>query len=704
MQTALLTFATCLPKAFSMDENDGTLRKQAEPGRPSRLLFGSAVFLASFLLFLVEPMAAKQLLPALGGSAAVWITCLVFFQTALVVAYLYAHWLARRAHWVLHLVLLLLAVVSAIAWCTQTIHLSSNDPVRSIFLALGISIGLPFLMLGATSPLLQVWLARLETRGIPYRLFALSNLASLLALAAYPTVVEPNLTLKAQRLVWCSGFIVFAFISGMLALRTRSTTSLSSAIKREAESKAASTPLKRKLLWVLLPMGAAMQLSAVTSYLTANIAAIPLLWILPLAVYLITIILAFQFPKLLPRGIIVRFLVVMLAGLGYMLTKVDVSLPMSVGISFFLVEVFIACLFCHTEAYALRPKRPSESTLFYLYFAAGGALGSFLIGIASPLIFSFNYDLALTFLVTALLALAVTWSSGWTQRLLWSTASVLLLVLVFMMNTAYRRETPVAVRNFYGSLRVRESLSVHPGNMVRTLTNGTIQHGGQIFSPELSRTPTTYYAENSGVGLALRFCCQGRARNIGVVGLGVGTIAAYGRPGDKIRFYEINPAVYPIAQHLFTYMRDSAAQVDSVEGDARTTLANEPPMGFDVLVIDAFAGDAIPMHLLTTQAFALYKSHLAPGGIVAVHISNAHVDLEPEVALLAKASSMKAMRVASYENDERGEFTANWMLVTDNPSFFTQPELAAKVRQPAEDPKARLWTDDYSSLLPLLRW
>jgi len=451
-------------------------------------------------------------------------------------------------------------------------------------------------------------------------------------------------------------------------------------------------------------MGAAMQLSAVTSYLTQNIAAIPLLWILPLAVYLITLILAFQFARFLPRGILVRFLVVMLAGLGYMLSHVDVSVPLSISLAFFLVEVFISCLFLHTEAYALRPQRASESTLFYLFFAAGGALGSFLIGIASPLIFSFNYDLALTFFVTALLALAATWSSGWAQRLLWATASVLLLALVLMLHVAYRRNTPLSVRNFYGSLRVRQSLSAYPGSTMRTLTNGTIQHGTQIFSTELRRTPTTYYAEDSGVGLALRFCCQGRARNIGVIGLGVGTIAAYGRPGDKIRFYEINPAVYPIAQHLFTYMPDSAAHVDSVEGDARATLAAEPPMGFDVLVVDAFSGDAIPLHLLTTQALDLYKRHLAPGGILAFHISNQHVDLEPEITQLAKAAGMNVRRVSSFANEQRGEFTATWMLLTDNSGFFSQTEIASRVRQPADNSKVHLWTDDYSSLLPLLRW
>ncbi len=671
---------------------------------PSRFLFGSAIFLGSFLLFLVEPMAARQLLPVFGGSAAVWITCLVFFQTSLLVAYLYAHWLANRAHWTLHIVLLLLASASAVIWSTQKIDLSraSDHPIVSIFAALGISIGLPFLMLGATSPLLQVWLARIETRGIPYRLYALSNLASLLALASYPSLIEPNFTLHAQRIGWLCGFAGFALLSAALTFRTCFAVRFSRDGTQEDEHAAAPALLVHKILWVLLPMGAAMQLSAVTSYLTANIAAIPLLWILPLGVYLITIILAFEFPRLFPRAIVTRLLVVMLAGLGYMLSNVDISFPIRIGMIFFLIEVFISCLFCHTEAYTLRPERASESTLFYLLFAAGGALGSFLIGIASPLIFSFNYDLALTFLVTALLALAVTWKSHWGQRLLWSTASILLLILVFMIQTAFKRDTPLAVRNFYGSLRVRQTL-VAPGAILRTLSNGNIQHGTQIFSAELSHTPTTYYAEDSGVGLALRFCCAGRARNIGVVGLGVGTIAAYGRPGDRIRFYEINPVVQPIARNLFTYIRDSAAQVSIVEGDARTSLTREEPQNFDVLVIDAFSGDSIPLHLLTTEAITLYRGHLTPGGILAFHISNQHVDLEPEIALLARASGMTARRITSPPDDQRGEFTSTWMLLTDNAGFFSMPDVA-HASSPDENPRARLWTDDYSSLLPLLRW
>jgi predicted O-methyltransferase YrrM len=680
------------------------------------MLFGCAVFLASFLLFLVEPMAAKQLLPVFGGSAAVWITCLVFFQTALLCAYLYAHWLSRQSTkssgWNLHLCLLLLAAASAVWWSLGSAGQSGGHsggwnslthPFLAIFAALSVSVGVPFLMLGATSPLLQVWLARLENAAVPYRLFALSNLASLLALGLYPALIEPYCTLHAQRAIWCCGFAAFVLISAALTWKTRTAAQSSSPATEEPQSDLLPAPVWHKALWLLLPMAASMQLAAVTSHLTENIAAIPLLWILPLAVYLITLILAFQFPQFVPRAILTRLLVVMMAGLGYFLTKPDGSLPLKVSILFFLLELFLACLFCHTEAYALRPRRPSETTLFYLLFAAGGALGAFLTGIASPLLFSFNYDLEISFCATALLALAVLWPAGWGQRLVWSSSSVLMLTLVFLLHRAYHRDTPVAVRNFYGGLRVKQVVG-YPGAVIRTLSNGTIQHGTQIFTDELRKTPTTYYAEDSGIGLAMRWCCAGRARNIGVVGLGAGTLAAYGQPGDRITFYEINPAVEPIARNLFTYMRESGAQIGVVQGDARTSLAAEAPRNFDVLVIDAFSGDAIPLHLLTTQALELYKKHLAPNGILAFHISNQHVDLEPEVALLAQSAGLQAMRVSTPPNDQRGEFSATWMLLTHSPGFFKVPEVFNQAQKPARNPHVRVWTDDYSSLLPILHW
>lgn len=678
---------------------------------PSRFLYGTTVFLGAFLLFLVEPMAAKQLLPTLGGSSAVWLTCLVFFQLTLLLGYLYAHWLTREgaAKWRRQLYYISL-VAAVLLLATQRIHPSeflpgSDHPVTAIFRSLTFSIGLPFLLLGATSPLLQLWFLRAHGGEVPYRLFALSNVGSLLALIAYPVVVEPNLTLNHQRILWSAGFVVYVWLCMFLAPRT---ITVQQPMSPPEEPGAPRTRASTKWLWFLLPMAAAMQLSAVTAHLTVNIAAIPLLWMLPLAVYLLTFILAFEFPSLYRRGVIVRLLVVMLAALGYAISKTDVSLPIGVAILFFLVECFLAGLFCHAETYALRPQRGPETTLFYILIAGGGVAGTFFIGIASPLIFSANYDLAISFFVTAALAIVVTWHDGWPQRLLWSTASALLLFFAIMLHTAYRREAILEVRNFYGTLRVKQFADPQ-GDTERMLLNGTIQHGTQIFAPRLSRTPTTYYAVDSGIGLALRFCCSdpggdaARPRNIGVIGLGVGTLAAYGHPGDRIRFYEINPLVQPIAQNLFTYIRDSGAQISFADGDARTSLARERPQNFDVLAVDAFSSDAIPLHLLTTEAIGLYRKHLAPGGILAFHISNQYLNLAPEIAQLAIATHMQSRLIETPSNDSDGSYRATWVLLTNSSTFFERPEIAAAIEAAPTVPGLRPWTDDYSSLLPILQ-
>jgi hypothetical protein len=670
-----------------------------------RILFLSVVFLASFLLFLVEPIAGRQLLPILGGSAAVWITCLVFFQTALLFGYLYAHWLARRSSFALYLSLLLLAVAIAGLWVSRPLVMENGaaHPVLTVFLNLTISIGLPFLVLSATSPLLQVWWARVENGQIPYRLYALSNVASLFALILYPSVIEPLLTLHAQRMAWCCGFAVFALLSTLLAVKTHPATP--SKVIAGEDLLLPPSPLTHKLLWVLLPMGAAMQLSAVTSYITANLAPIPLLWILPLTVYLVTLILAFQFSIRFPWSIVARVMVVMLAVLGYSLKKANGGWPLWLSLLFFLLELFLACFFCLSTATRLRPQRASEATLFYLFFAAGGALGSFLIGIAAPLVFNYNLDLPITFLITALLVLAVNWSGAWNQSLLWIVASAAMLVEVCWIRHAYEQNAIVEVRNFYASLRVTQEPFRSPGATIRTLANGSIRHGTQIFGNKmLSRTPTTYYSSDSGVGLALRFCCGDRARNIGVIGLGAGTLAAYGRPGDHIRFYDINPAVPAIAQSIFTYIRNSAAQVEIVEGDARASLAGETSQHFDVLVVDAFSGDAIPIHLLTTEALTLYRRHLTPHGILAFHVSNLHVDLVPAIALLAKSAGMQAWVVSTGAARQSGEFSSTWILVTADPNFLVQPELSAAGHSPKLRPDLKVWTDDYSALLPLIHW
>ena len=670
----------------------------------SRLLYGTTAFLSAFLLFLVEPMAAKRLLPALGGSSAVWLTCLVFFQTTLLFGYFYAHWLNRsaftRSRQGLHIALLAAAAASLLLPTVLNSVNGTTHPVTTIFIALATTIGLPFLLLASTSPLLQIWLARQENGPVWYRLFALSNVGSLLALFAYPTLIEPHLTLRHQRSIWAIGFGIYVILCALLARRTSSGATPSP----QAESNDSPTSHAVKWLWFLLPMAAAMQLSAVTSHLTVNIAAIPLLWILPLATYLLTFILAFEFPTLYRRGIVIRLLVLMLASLGYALSKAETSFPIGLNILFFLIECFIACFFCHAETYNLRPRRPSETTFFYLLIAAGGAAGTFFIGIASPLLFSANYDLAIAFLLTAVLALVVTWSDGWPQRLLWSTASILLLGLFVMLHNGYKHDAIFLARNFYGSLRVKQTSTPAKSAPVRMLLNGTIQHGTQLFAADKAKIPTTYYARDSGVGLALQHCCEGRPRNIGVVGLGAGTLAAYGAPGDRIRFYEINPLVRPIAQNLFTYLRDSAASITFVDGDARTSLAQEPAQNFDVLVIDAFSGDAIPLHLLTTQAIALYRRHLAPSGILAFHVSNQYLDLAPEIAQLAASANMTARVVDSPLDESLGAYRSTWVLVSNNTAFFDHVDVAAMALPVDPIPGLRTWTDNYSSLLPIIRF
>ena len=465
-----------------------------------------------------------------------------------------------------------------------------------------------------------------------------------------------------------------------------------------------------------LPFGlsaaAAMQLCAVTSHLTVNIAAIPLLWVVPLTVYLLSFVLAFEFAALYRRGVVVRLLVVMLASLGYLLSKTDVSLPIGMSVGFFVLELFCACWFCHAEVYALRPLRQAQGGLagpraaagFYLLVAAGGAAGTMFVAVVSPLVFRANYDLPSAFAVTAAMATAVTWKDGWPQRLLWGVSTVLCCALVGMLHNGYRIESIVNVRNFYGSLRVKEThLPVQAGTS-RTLLHGSIKHGMQWFSDEYRREPTTYYARDSGVGLALGYCCEGRARKVGVIGLGAGTMAAYGRDGDTMQFYEINPLVEGIARELFTYLRESRARVSMVEGDARVSLTQEAPQGFDVLVVDAFSGDAIPVHLLTVEALREYRRHMAPGGVIAFHVSNQYLNLAPVLERLAESGGMEARMVDSPGREDRGEYTARWVLLSDSDRLFARKEFAWAAERIADVPGVRVWTDDYSSLLPIVRW
>ena len=690
-----------------------------------RVVYGGLVFLAAFLLFVMEPMAAKQLLPLFGGSSAVWVTCLVFFQAALLAGYFFAHWIARQRSTLVQACLVLGAVVvvlgpvvlnaaiGAIGVTFQPNWGDSAHPVSTIFSMLGVRIGLPFVLLSSTSPLLQVWWTRQMGGSVPYRLFALSNAGSLLALAMYPTVIEPNLSLRTQRALWTVGFLLFAFVlvwlQGRVIQRPQSSGEVL-AVKSPAEAVTAT----QRWMWFLLPMGASMQLAAVTSHLSQDIAAIPLLWVLPLGVYLLTFIVAFDMPRLYQRSLVSRLLIVMLAALGYALARVDTKLPVGIAVLFYMVEVFISCWFCHAETYRLRPETAVRSTGFYLTIAAGGVVGTFLVAIAGPLVFRANYDLALAFFTTAVLGAMALWNEGWSQRALWVTASVLLFGTTVALRVQFGRNALMRARNFYGSLRVTASDYDDSGDPkpqvpsdtgpVRVLMNGRIRHGMQMLADaEHRKTPTTYYGTDSGIGIALENCCEGRPKRIGVIGLGVGTLAAYGQPGDTVTFYEINPLVEPIARNLFTYLRESAARISVVTEDGRLALEQARPQRFDVLAVDAFTGDAIPLHLLTREAMQVYRRQLAPGGAIAFHVSNSYVDLAPAIARVADSEGLQTRVVESFAVPAEGAYRATWVLVSANPAFFEIPAVHAAAMLIPRRPDLRVWTDDYTSLLPVMR-
>jgi hypothetical protein len=672
-----------------------------------KVLYGATIALGSFLLFSVEPMAAKRLLPVLGGSSAVWLTCLFFFQAMLLAAYGYVFWALRgRRMGAMHLALLTAAVLALLLPEHSAAAATVRYPATTIFRTLLEQIGLPFFLLGTTAPLLQAWFARRTQRPVPYGFYALSNLASLVALVAYPAWVEPRMTLHAQRLAWQAGFVVYAALCGVLTARMHGwEASPSGAAVREEVETEERVSRGRRLLWIVLPAVGAAQLAAVTSHLTQNVAAIPLLWVVPLGVYLLSFVLAFEFAGLYRRGLVVRVLAVLLASLGYLMSKTGVDVPIAMSIGFFVVELFVACWFLHAELYALRPQgagAAAQSTGFYLSLAAGGAAGTFFVAVVSPLVFRSNYDVPIAFALTAAAALAVTWAAGWQQRMLWGVATLLGCGLLAVLHVEYEHNALVRVRNFYGTLLVRETHTPAQAVTVRTLVNGSIQHGVQWFADDFRRTPMSYYAEDSGVGLAMRDCCGDGPRRIGVVGLGAGTIAAYGRPGDSIEFYEINPLDEDVARGVFTYLRESQAAVSVVGGDARLSLARQAPQRFDVLAVDAFSGDAIPVHLLTAEAMRLYLRHLAPGGVMAFHVSNQYLDLTPVIGRLAEANGLEAQVVESAANEARGELQATWVLVSARREFFTQP-LVSRASVPVAASGA-LWTDDYSSLLPLVRW
>lgn len=693
--------------------------------------YSITIFLSAFLLFQVQPLMAKIILPWFGGTAAVWTTSLLFFQLVLLAGYAYAHLSIRllksRGQMLLHAALLaasclLLPILPSPSWRPT----DAADPTYRILLLLGATIGLPYFLLSSTSPLLQAWYVRRSGSAVPYRLFALSNFGSLLALVSFPFLVEPNLTTRQQAYAWSAAFVAFALLCAFIAWRDRdtqtnaqstSTDVTTSASESQTTASAAPAPgFAQLLLWTLLAACASVLLIAVTNHVSQNVAAIPLLWIVPLAIYLLTFILCFESDRFYRRWLFVPlqfavalFLVILIYGYQ--------GLPIKLVIPAFSFGLFVGCMFCHGELARRRPA-PQHLTLFYLMVSLGGAIGGIFVALVAPRVFVTYLEMPLSLLACWILAAIVIWNTKIPRIGAWPVRAVSLLLVLFLARTVRQNELMrdvagakfthfqvlLRARDFYGALRVIESL---PGDPLpqRALYHGTINHGMESLVPQARYAPLSYYEPASGVGRAiLAVQAAGGPMRMGVLGLGAGAMSNWARKGDYVRFYEINPSMERIARTMFTVYPHLEADKQILMGDARLTLERQEPQNFDILVMDAFSGDSPPVHLLTREAIAVFLRHLKPGGILALHISNLYLNLEPVCRADAQAYGMLAMRVDD-DNRQFPYFQSNtWVLLSRSAAWFEASSFrGANIRPAADFPGFRPWTDDYSNLVQILK-
>jgi spermidine synthase len=679
------------------------------------LLYAVTIFLSAFLLFQVQPLIAKMILPWFGGSAAVWSAALLFFQLVLLAGYAYAHcsirFLKAKAQMLLHVTLLLascalLPILPSESWKPT----EAGDPTLRILMLLVATIGLPYFLLSSTSPLLQAWYVRHSGSGMPYRLFALSNFGSLLALVSFPFLVEPNLTSKAQAYSWSFGYIAFALVCAFAAYISREDRAPVALERITAEPPPLRPRFADLALWVTLAAVASVLLVSITTHLSQNVAPIPLLWVLPLAIYLATFMLAFESDKIYHRGVMFVLLVPMFYYMCRDLYEDAGNLHIKILIPVFSGGLFVCCMLCHGELARRRPA-PQYLTLFYLMVSLGGALGGTFVALIAPRIFPSNLELPLALAACAMLAAMVMWDGIQHRIGRWVLRVALLLGVGLLLGYLARKENDNAkgyrlvVRNFYGVLHVKDDLASNEDQYSeRTLLHGTINHGSQILDEELRYKSTSYYGVDSGVGRVIRAFQQRGPVRVGVVGLGAGVLSNYGRAGDFFRIFEINPLVQKIAQSEFTFYPHSPADKAILMGDARLTMERLDSLQLDVLAVDAFSSDAIPVHLLTQEALAVYFRHLKPDGVLALHISNRYLDLEPVCARGAEFFRKQAMSVADDGDEESYLSASTWVLVTSNTGIFEDPAFDnADVRPAHAKPSFRAWTDDYSNIVQILK-
>ena len=588
-----------------------------------------------------------------------------------------------------------------------------------ILLLLLTNIGVPYLLLSATAPLVQYWFSRSFPGRSPYRLYALSNFGSLLALVSYPFMVEPGLTLKRQVAAWGWGFAAFALCCGWCVFRlVRSPVPAGYTDSgKDSGTGAGRLAVPDIVLWLLLSACGSAMLLATTNQLCQEVAVVPFLWVVPLAIYLVTFIISFNSERACDRLLWGLLLVgAVIPACRIFSLGVLVNLPVQILV--YLATLFTCCMVCHSELARSRPD-PHHLTAYYLIISVGGAAGGVFVALAAPALFSGFWEFPIALAATCLVILFAWFRGGaFTEAPRWLPFSLIagqLLLVIFVGNylNSYRSLSIYSARNFYGVLRV---IKENDSNGERlSLMHGGVMHGTQFTAPAKHSLPTTYYGPDSAAGLALRFHPRRfaadplqRCLRVGVVGLGTGTLASYGTKGDTFRFYEINPEVIRLSDKYFSFRRDSAAQVDVVAGDARIVMENElkakSPQRFDVLIIDAFSSDAIPVHLLTRECFAVYREHLEPDGLLLLHITNRFLDLAPVVRAQAKAIGCRAELIKSAAVPEAAIGKADWMVLTNNGRFFTIDEVREKLDpEPATGAAPLLWTDDFASLWQILK-
>jgi hypothetical protein len=704
------------------------------------ILYASTIFVSAFILFLVQPIMAKQILPWFGGSAAVWTTCMVFFQVALLVGYAYAdasiRWLRPRGQAWLHIALLaaslaVLPIIPAASWKPA----GDEDPTWQILGLLIATIGLPYLLLSTTGPLVQAWFARSFESSKVYRLFALSNFGSLLALIGYPFLVEPWISTRLQSLIWSGAYTLFALLCAASALyalrqaRTGSTTlTATTTVTAEKPTATAAAPKPEAvtpipatskssaaadgkapgfadlLTWLTLSALGSGLLLAVSNHITQNIASVPFLWLLPLTLYLVTFILCFEGRGWYSRSRFLGPLAISLIAMSWGLYGDGAIMDVLIEIPLYCVGLFVCCMFLHGELAAMRPE-PRYLTRFYLMISLGGAVGGLLVGIVAPRVFNGYWEIGVGLLATALVAVRLLRHTPRALQLGALAVTVVCAWYVAQYVKASTGDVQLMSRNFYGALFIKDTGPASDREATRNLTHGQILHGRQYLHSSRRLEPTTYYGPGSGIGLALQIRRAEGPVKVGVVGLGTGTLAAWGRAGDIYRFYDIDPEVIGVARSHFSYLGDSKARIDTVLGDARLQLEREKPQQFDILAIDAFSSDSIPVHLITREALALYQKHITERGIIAFHITNRFLSLAPMVAELAAEAGLQATLIAHVPgtDDNSATNSSDWMLLTRDTELARHAALKGRTERVERMAGLRPWTDDFSSLYQILK-